>query len=453
MHFGLSGLVPILLYAGAVTALLLSIFWRPIAGLYYLVPLIPLQTVRYHLIGLPLGQSMVDVILLGVILGLLLRGEAIFPATPWNIQLSFYAVFTFISLCLGSFYLGTSLPLLPTDPRLADWKNYMVMPLLLFVVAAVIKDVRQMKILILLMCAAVLSLDRSFWDTISGRDFSAFSYDLRDEGGMGYAGVNGFAAFEAQISVFLIALSAFERKRLLKYGYIVLAGFSAMCLMYSLSRGGYLALLLGCLFLGVVKQRKLLILLAIFIFTWTSIVPVAVQQRVMMTYDESSGSLDHSAATRVNLWEEAMHVFDSNPVVGVGFYTYAYGHHLNNYKDSHNIYVKVLVETGVVGLLFFLWLLAKTFRAGFSLFHSAQDPFLSSLGLGLAGWVVCAAGANFFGDRWTFLQVNGYMWVIAGMVARGLLMQARNDEIAVTEPEELKTFALSADDSQPATAL
>jgi O-antigen ligase len=240
---------------------------------------------------------------------------------------------------------------------------------------------------------------------------------------MGYAGVNGLAAFEAQIALFLLALSALEPKRLMKYGYLALAAFSSVCLMYSLSRGGYAALLVGCLFLGIVKQRKLLILLAVFAFTWTSLVPVAVQQRVTMTYDQTSGTLDHSAATRVNLWEEALHVFDTNPLVGVGFYTYAYSEHLNNYKDSHNIYVKVLVETGVVGLMMFLWLLAKSFRAGFGLFRSSADPLLASLGLALAAWVVCAAVVNFFGDRWTFLQVNGYMWVLGGLVARGLLIE------------------------------
>jgi putative inorganic carbon (HCO3(-)) transporter len=437
IHFGLSGFVPYVLYAAGIVAFLLSIFWRPIVGIYFLVPLIPLQTARYHLIGLPLGQSLVDIILFGVVLGLLIKGEQILPKTPWNVLLCVYAIYTFISLCLGSFYLGASLPFSPTDPRLADWKNYMMMPLILLLVTATVKDVRQMKILVLLMCAAVLMLDRSFWDTVSGRDFSSFTDDLRDEGGMGYAGVNGLAAFEAAFTVLLLALSAFEPKRLLKYGYLALAGFSLMCLMYSLSRGGYLALLLGCLFLGIVKQRKLLIVLAVFAFTWTSLVPVAVQQRVMMTYDTNTGTLEHSAATRVNLWEEAMHVFDSNPLVGVGFYTYAYSQHLNNYKDSHNIYVKVLVETGVVGLMMFLWLLARTFRAGFGLFRSSPDQFLASLGLGLAVWVVSAAVANFFGDRGTYLQVNGYMWVLGGLVARALLIDQSAPRVAAGENSEV----------------
>jgi hypothetical protein len=76
-----------------------------------------------------------------------------------------------------------------------------------------------------------------------------------------------------------------------------------------------------------------------------------------------------------------------------------------------------MVETGLIGLALFIWLIAKTFLTGFRLFRRAKDPFYASLGLGLAAWLLCAAVANCFGDRWSFLQVNGYMWAIGGLVA------------------------------------
>lgn len=424
-HFGLGPYVTYVVYFAGGVAFLLSIFWRPIVGIYYIVPLIPLQTLRYSLIGLPFGQSMVDIILLGVLLGLLARGQPILPKTPWNTVLFVYAIFTFVSLCLGSLYLRSGLPFSLTniDPRLADWKNYMVMPVVLLLTAATVRETRQMKILIAVMCVAVLLVDSSFWDTVSGRDFSSFAYDLQDEGDAGYAGVNGLAAFEAQITVFLLALVVFERKRLFYLAYAALAIFSGTCLMYSLSRGGYLAILGGCLFVGLVKERKLLILLAVFAYSWSSLVPNAVQQRVQMTYDRTEGKLDHSAQVRVDLWEEGLQLFQAHPVLGLGFDTYAYTKHVHGYQDSHNIYMKVLVETGIVGLLLFLLLLAKTFLTGYRLFRHARDPFLSSLGLGLAAWMVSAAIANFFGDRWMYLQIDGYLWVIAGLVSRGWLLE------------------------------
>ena len=69
------------------------------------------------------------------------------------------------------------------------------------------------------MCLAMLALDRNFLSTVSGRDFSAFSYDLRDAGSVGYAGINGMAALEAQFATFLLALAAFEKNRWMQLAY------------------------------------------------------------------------------------------------------------------------------------------------------------------------------------------------------------------------------------------
>jgi O-antigen ligase len=345
------------------------------------------------------------------------RGQPLLPKTPWTGLLIVYGGFTFVSLWMGSFYLRSDLPL-PGEARFEVWQNYMVMPALLLLVAAVKPTKRQMLGLVLVMCLAGLALDRNFSDEVAGRDFSKFSVGLREGSGtMGYAGNNGLAAFEAQFATFLLIMAAFERRRLLKLGYYAVAGFSALCLMYSLSRGGYAAFLVGCLFLAVFKQRKLLVLMALFLLTWTTIVPTAVTERVSMT-EQNDGGLDHSAETRLTLWQDAMEVFDANILTGTGFNTYAYMHRVGNYEDTHNFFLKVLVEGGVVGLVLFLWLIVQTFRTGFRLFRRSKDPFFAALGLGLAGWVVAAVVANCFGDRWSFLQVCGYLWVIAGLVAQ-----------------------------------
>jgi putative inorganic carbon (HCO3(-)) transporter len=422
MHFGLDSYVGLILYVAGVFALLATLLWRPIVGLFYLEALIPLQTMRYRMNDFPLGGSIIGVMILAVALGALRRRQWILPKTPLTGVLLVYAIFTFVSLWMGSFYLGAPLPF-PGDARFDMWLDYMFMPALVILVVAVQPTRRQMMAIVLIMCLAGLALNRGFHDEISGRDFSQFSNSLRDEGGsMGYAGINGLAAFEAQFATMLLAFAAFERKRLLKLGYYALAGFSATCLMYSLSRGGYAALLVGALFLGVVKQRKLLVLMALFAVTWAAVVPNAVVQRVQMT--DEGGELDHSSETRITLWEDAMQLFDSNVATGTGFDTYAFMHRIGKYEDTHNFFLKVMVETGVLGLLLFFWLLAKMFKMGYRLFRKAKDPFFASLGLGLAGWMAAAMIANCFGDRWSFLQVGGYMWVLAGLVARAVQLEA-----------------------------
>lgn len=414
-HFGLEAYLGLALYCTGIVASLLSLFWRPSLGLYFLIPLIPLQTTRYRMMAFPLGGSLVNIILLAVALGLLRGRKWIIPRTPWTVFIGLYAFYTF-----GSIFLNSDNLIL----RLTEWWNYMLMPLLFFLVTVTVKDVRQMKFIVLLMCLAVFVMDKSFWDAVKDRDFSTFSRDLQEGGSMGYAGVQGLAAFNAQYAWFMVAVAGAMKKLPMRVACLFLALFAANCVMYSFSRGGYVALLAGWVFVGIVRYRKLLVILMLFGITWASVVPNAVRERVLMTYDPNEGELDNSAALRVELWNDALDLIRANPVLGSGYHTYAYMKRVHNYEDTHNIYLKVLVETGLIGLAFLLWFLAMTFRIGCRLFRYAQEPFFSVLGLGLAAWIVCTAVGNLFGDRWTYFQISGYLWVLAGLVARAIAIES-----------------------------
>ena len=96
-----------------------------------------------------------------------------------------------------------------------------------------------------------------------------------------------------------------------------------------------------------------------------------------------------------------------------------------------------MVETGTVGLLFFLWLLMKMSRIGYRLYRTAEDPFLKSLGLAFCLVMACVFVVNFFGDRWLYLQVNGFLWVTLACVLRAQKIVDENAALATGEPPAL----------------
>jgi putative inorganic carbon (hco3(-)) transporter len=422
VHFGLEQYVPWVLYLGAMAAFLLSLFWKPQVGLYVLVPLLPLQTIRYRIMDLPLGNKLIDLLLLGVILGTVFRHGFRIEKTPMNKLLLLFGIFCYVQLWRGAFYLNSDLPLSIGDPRFSNWKNYMVMFILFAVVVNVIREVKQIKILILLMCLSVFAVDKGYYGTMSDRDLSHFSYEVRDGGPLGYAGVNGVATFQAEFMLFVLGMAAFQKRKGLKLAMWLLAAFSGYCLMISFSREAYAGVLVGLLLLGLLKQRWMLVALAVFLFSWQAMVPTAVQERVLMTYDKDEQQLDTSAQDRVALWNDATELFRQNPVFGAGFDTYRQQHRVSIYTDTHNYFLKVLVEMGIAGLLFFLFILAKAARLGLKLWKSAQDPFLQSIGLGFALLMACVFVVNFFGDRWLYIEVNGFMWVLLACVVRGQMI-------------------------------
>jgi putative inorganic carbon (HCO3(-)) transporter len=420
---GVAGISPLLIYLGAIIIFILSISWRPHLGLYFLIPFFPLQTTRYLLHPLPFGEKLVDFVLLGVIVGLYLhRKGKVFPQTPLNSFLAIWAVFYYVSLWRGAFFLGSDLPLWFTDQRLSNYKNYMVMPLIFLVVAAVIENKQQMRILLILMAISVLRVNAGFFNTVSDRDLSHFSYGLRYAGALGYAGENGLAAFEAQLALFCIAFYSFVKGIAAKSGLVFFIASCVYCLLFAFSRGGYMGFIVGMLFLGILRERKLLIILLILLLAWQIVVPTAVTERIFMTYND--GQIESSANERVTIWDDAIRLVPENFLIGTGFDTYEFMGRVEEYKDTHNIYLKVLVETGILGLALFLVLLWKFFHMSFRLYRTADDPFFRALGLGTAAYVVCAVIVNFFGDRWTYLQVNGYLWVFLGLVVSAQALSA-----------------------------
>ena|SRR6185312_12872930 len=441
-HLGIDNYVGSLLWIVEIVGFLLSVFWRPTVGLYVLMPLLPLQTVRYKVHGYFLGEQFVDILLLGVMLGLKRRGQPIFPRTPLNFLLFSYIIFTFLSMVRGSFFLGINLPLWFSDPRVSEWKNYVVdLSLMFFVTTGAIRTKRQIGFLMLAMCAGALLVAKGFHNVVGDRNFSAFSYDLRDPGPLGWAGVNGLAAFTAQFSVFLAGLFLLHKRLAARLGYAGVFASGIYCVLFALSRGGYAACLIGLLYLGIVRSRFLLMTVLGFLLIWQSLVPVAVRERISMTTDDQgTGTMDHSAAARVSLWEEAMQVFRADPIFGTGFNTYAYESHVGGYGDTHNVFVKVLVETGLVGLALFLAIFGKLFRIGFRLYRTAGDPFLRGIGLGFAALMVTAVVANLFGDRWMYFQITGYTYGLAALAVRAqeITQQGReNDHEARSASEEL----------------
>jgi putative inorganic carbon (HCO3(-)) transporter len=440
------GFEPLGFYLVTIAVFLVSALRRPQIGLYYLAFFLPLVNTRYMLHAFPFGEKFVDFLLLGVFIGIVSRRAGTeWTATPLTAFLSVWGVVLYASLWRGSFYLNSDWPISLADPRVSDWKNYVEFFFFFLAAVSAIRTKKQIAGLLITMGVCFLMVNRDFYGTMSGRDLSSFSYDVRDAGPLGGAGENGLAAFEATCLLFLTAMLGMKLKRTLKWAILGLIFTGVYCLLFTFSRGGYLAVLGGLLFLGVVNQKKLLILVAVLIVSWQALLPESVQQRITMTYDQSDGggALDASAQTRVNLWTDAEALIAESPVFGAGFQTYAYMGRMEK-KDTHNYYLKIIVETGALGLLMFLYVLWRMFALGYQLYRQSEDPFLAAVGLGFSALMVGMFFANLFGDRWSYFQVDGWMWMLLGAVVRGLILteqtQVSTDEAAaeeIAEPEGL----------------
>jgi putative inorganic carbon (hco3(-)) transporter len=411
----------------------LSLTGRPLLGLYYLIPFVPYRTMRDHFLDYPLGGNVLTILVIAVIIGALLQGKRLPKSKLYLIWLLF-AVYLYASMWFGTALGNAPPPLWLSDLNFVTWKDYMLIPFLFVATGLVVEDRKAVRTVVLITAISLLFIDRSCLLESLSRTWTNFDEDKRGGGPLGY-GSNQTAAYLAQFAMFFWGAAQFLKRKKIKllcYGLVALTVFATM---YTFSRGAYGAILVSIFILGALKDRKLLVVGVLFLLTWQAVVPPAVRQRVNMT-ENSNGQLEASANERVKLWRNAEESILSNPIFGTGFATYQMTNHVDNLRDTHNWYVKVLVETGIVGLMIVLFMFQQMLGLAYRLFKRAEDPLYRGLGLGLFLAICSCIVANFFGDRWTYLEITGPLWVLVGAAA-----------CAAGMPEYKPTTELTADDS------
>jgi putative inorganic carbon (hco3(-)) transporter len=415
LGLGLLHFVPLIAYIGFWVMILLSLTGRPLLGLYYMIPFLPYRTLRDHFFDYPLGGNILTILVYSVILGAVIKGKRL-PKSHLYLVWLIFGIYLYFSLWYG-FALGNApAPIWLSELNFVTWKDYMLIPLTFVAAGLVVEDRKAVRTVVLITAFSLLAIDRSCLMESMSHSWSNFDENKRDGGPLGY-GSNQTAAFLAQFAMFFWGMALFIKRRkfkLLCYGLVMLTIFADM---YTFSRGSYAAIIVCLFVLGALKDRKLLVIGAVFLLTWQLIVPTAVRQRVEMT-QTSNGKLESSAEERVKLWQAAETSILSNPLLGTGYATYQLTNHVDNLTDTHNWYVKVLVETGLLGMIAVVFMLQQMVVMAYRLFKRAEDPLYQGLGLGLLLAICAAIVTNCFGDRWTYLEITGMLWVLVGTATR-----------------------------------
>ncbi|MGE7415493.1 O-antigen ligase family protein [Methylobacterium tarhaniae] len=134
----------------------------------------------------------------------------------------------------------------------------------------------------------------------------------------------------------------------------------------------------------------------------------------------------NSYAFRMLLWQGAMTWFWERPLFGWGLSSF--GHYVaqffplpleNDTIDSHSVYVQFLFETGLIGLLAYLWLYARTLALIARLITRGERWAWMLLAM-TAGYLSMAYSDNML----YYLVPTWYMWFVLGG-ACALLVQRR----------------------------
>lgn len=430
LGLGLSAYVPIVVLVLVIPISLLTAFYNVLIGLSYLVFFIPLQNILQKLHAYPVGKDFVDILVVSIIVGCIISRNknetTIFEPTRLNLPIFLYILFSFVGLWVGSFYLGLDIPLSTHDRRLLDWKNLILLPILYFSTVNAIRDKKGVYLLLATILFSILFMDWFFYREFRWIKRVHYSHSLRIAGAFYYLGPNELGTFFTQSFLFTLAIFLFAKRRILKILLALLTAFNLYCLLYSFSRAAYLSGVVGVCFILFFARKKLLPFFVLICLLAPQVLPTSVWERIDMTFlsenekvelaekdpEMDDATFDPSAQGRFELWRQAFDLFKTNPVLGCGFRSYStiYGF------DTHNNYVKVLAELGIVGFCLYLYLYYLAFNSGWRLYQTSGDPYFRGLGIGFAACVIANMICNVTHDSWSYINLMAHYWVLFGLV-------------------------------------
>lgn len=351
-----------------------------------------------------------DFIVPGLILGWLMRaGRDRTPFAPTHIwgPVVLSMVCMLCSTLAGSVF-KTS-PLGPAFLVMGKYAEYLVIYLLIINTVKTEGEVRALAIFSIII--ALASSYASLSTTIAN---PASAAEGRVRGPLGETSniYGGYLGMNLLIALGLFLHSASDVGRMVQGAAVVLLG---VAILFTYSRTSYVAVAGAILVYGTFKHRRLLVILLVLGMVLPLFAPDSVTERMATVGGVAAGPTPSSWASRLWAWSVTFDRLGATDLVfGQGIYSVQFG-------DVDSEYVRILADTGVVGLLLFGWVL---FRLG-RLAYVAHDQLVDySFPKGyLAGYLmvflsmlihaVAATSYSAIRTQEMFMVATGLMTVVA----------------------------------------
>ena len=227
----------------------------------------------------------------------------------------------------------------------------------------------------------------------------------------------------------LITLISFEDNKLKKIIYSIFSIVMILNIAFSFSRNAWLALVFGICILIVVYNWKFIIGLFI------AFGGVLLYQPLRLRLLGISKSLMNDG--RLKHWGIALEMFKENKLIGVGngnyvtlhskyleYFPQYYVQYEQNYP-THNSYLKILSELGIVGFIPFIILHTIIFTRSIKVCRLYSEKYRGLI-KGLIVSLLIFFQANLFDNMWFVPKVSFLYWIIVAVI----ILLYRNKEKA-----------------------
>jgi len=196
--------------------------------------------------------------------------------------------------------------------------------------------------------------------------------------------------------------------------------FCAVALLLTFSRTGYLAFLFAFIMIGILRSPKILIVgMTIIILAFINS-PRAVQRIT------DGLSVDETGLKRIYSWDKGIRLVANFPILGIGynnlapvqdFYALVDEFDVNNRAGLENSFLTILVTTGILGGLTYLWLWGATIKSALQLWFRKKLPYkIRSEGLAIATALLSLVISSLFMNSLLYPFLLVHIWIVSALI-------------------------------------
>ncbi len=204
--------------------------------------------------------------------------------------------------------------------------------------------------------------------------------------------------------------------------------------LFTNSRGSWLAAIpmyLAFLFLSE-KRAPLVVGLILMLLLGPFLIPKSVKERAIYTFTKGQTAyvqamqekvagitFDPSASARIRSWKLALQDFKKHPLLGYGVTGWGF-------LDAQ--YTRVLIETGLLGLVTFLGLLITLIREVWQIYHNLQDKFFKGIAFGFFVGIIAIMTHGIGANTFIIVRIMEPFWFLAAMVMMLPVIERKEQE-------------------------
>ncbi len=258
------------------------------------------------------------------------------------------------------------------------------------------------------------------WIVIESFVYLIFHFNTITHRLFGYYGLKNINSWSSVIIVTSIVNKSIMGKKLKSFDYILII-VSLIVSIFSQTRSSLLALLIiGILYVIFYTKKSYLISILIIISLISGgifinkIVGGMQLPKMFFRVEKMLNDPNNIGVSRKNLWKDNIEYFLENPISGIGIANskqifYFIAPSSVKYYSPHNTYIEILSETGILGALFFLIIVFRSFFSGMSFYYKKIIIF------NFAGvFIISLFESNFTPGQAVFIPLFYYLLLFRG---------------------------------------